>query len=387
MKPLLLFLLLLIIMTIPVKAQQPRKTDDGLLLQYFQNQQFKEALSYLKSVYTEPVNNIKELSTLAYTALMAGKLADAEIYYQRVYNADTTNMVALYNIAGVNLRRGNITKSFVYYGKYILKDTTNFVVYKQLASISASKFDVIAQLRYLQKANQINPTEFDVASDLGELYIKLDSLAPADKVLNQALAADPENVYLLQSLLKLYSAQKRWIETINTGEKLLRLGDAVISTITKLGIAYYHLKNYQCGLETLLALPQEQQTETTDYYTAVCYKELKDQKNAILYLNKAVIASVSPATATYYNEMADSYENLKQIKTALSTYKKALLYSKNLLTYYYIAVLYDSKFKDKHNALKYYKKYVAGKPEKWQHNYVKYSKRRIIELSIKLPVH
>ncbi|HEY9532895.1 MAG TPA: tetratricopeptide repeat protein [Mucilaginibacter sp.] len=383
MKRLSLIIVILILAGTSAKAQQTRKTDDGLLLQYYQNQQFKEALSYLKTVYTEPVTDTKELSNMAYTASMAGKLADAETYYQRVYDADTTSLTALYNIAGINMRRGNATRAAFYYEKYILKDSTNFQAYKQLAYISTGKFDVVGQLNYLQKANAIDPTEFDVASDLGDLYIKLDSLPPAEKVFNQALAADSENVYLLQGLLKLYSAQKKWEKTVKSGQQLLQLGDMAITTISKLGIAYYRLKNYECGLETLLTLTEDQQTETTYYYIGVCYKELKDQKNAVLYFNKAAVASISPATATYYNEMADSYESLKQLKTALSTYKKALLYNDDPLTYYYLGALYDSKFKDKRNALKYYKKYINGKPEKWQQGYVNYSRRRIAELSRK----
>ncbi|GAA4085477.1 hypothetical protein GCM10022392_02850 [Mucilaginibacter panaciglaebae] len=367
----------------PVTAQQTRKTDDGLLLQYYQNQQFKEALSYLKSIYTEPVSDVRELSNLAYTASMAGKLADAETYYQRVYYTDTTNLIALYNVAGINLRRGNAVRAAGYYQKYILKDSSNFWVYKQMAGISSQNYDEPRQLNYLKKANNIDPTEFDVASDLSDLFIKSDSLPQAEKVLNQALVADPENIVLLQSLLRLYSARKKWVETVKTGEQLLKLGDISISTNTKLGIAYYQLKNYQCGLETLLALPEAQQNETTCYYTGVCYKQLKDQKNAIVYLNKAVVASISPATATYYNEMADSYEALKQLNTALLTYKKALLYNDDPLTYYYLGALYDSKFGDKRNALKYYKKYIAGKPDKWQQGYINYSKQRIAELGRK----
>jgi len=57
-----------------------------------------------------------------------------------------------------------------------------------------------------------------------------------------------------------------------------------------------------------------------------------------------------------------------------------LLYNINPLTYYYLGALYDSKLGDKRNALKYYKKYITAKPEKWQKGYMDYSKQRIAEL-------
>jgi tetratricopeptide (TPR) repeat protein len=380
MKQLLTCLIFFVAMNTGLHAQQARKTDDSLLLDYYQSQRFTDALTYLKGIYTEPVTDRKELSNLAYTAAMANKLTDAEVFYRRIYDIDTTNITALYNIAGINQRRGNQAKAAGYYKKFILKDSTNFFVYKQLARISGEKIDITGQLYYLQKANRIDPTEFDVASDLSDRYVQLDQLAAAGRVLNVALKADPENIILLQSLLKLYSAQKRWAETINTGEQLLQLGDVAISTVNKLGIAYYQLKNYECGITTLLSLPEDMQTETSAYFIAACYKELKDQKNAIIYFNKAVKLSISPATATYYSEMADSYETIAQLKKALAAYQKALLYHENPLTYYFLATLLDSKLKDGRSALKYFRKYVATKPGKQQQAYVDYSINRITAL-------
>jgi tetratricopeptide (TPR) repeat protein len=377
----LLPLITIILFSAPVAfSQQTRKTDDGLLLQYYQNQQFKEALGYLKTIYTEPVTDLKELSNLAYTASMANKLSDAESYYQRVYDADTNNLKALYNIAAINQRRGNNSKAAVYYQNYISKDSSNFQVYKQMAHISAEKYDQQGQFNYLRKANRLAPTEFDVASDLGDMYSKQDSSVQAEKVLNTALTADPENIFLLQSLLRLYSVQKKWADAVKTGEQLLQQGDIAISTVNKLGIAYYQLKNYECGIETLLTLPTLQRNETTAYFIAACYKELKDQKNAIIFFNEAIKLSISPATATYYSEMADSYETLNQLKKASATYQKSLLYKENPLTYYFLATLYDSKLKDKRSALKYFKKYTATQPGKKEQAYLDYSKQRIAAL-------
>jgi len=278
-------------------GQQTRKSDDALLVEYYQNQRFGDALNYLKTVYTEPVNDTKELSRLAYTASMANKLTDAESFYQRIYSNDTTDKAAIYNMAAINIRRGNSTRAEYYYQKYILKDSSNFSVYKQLAAIGFSKGDVAKQVNYLQKANKIDSTEFDVASDLSDRYVLMDQLPKAEKVLSGALAADPENIILLQSLLKLQCAQTKWAAAIKTGEQLLQLGDNSGPTVIKLGMAYYKAKNYRCGIETLLALPETQQTETSAYYTAACYKQLKDQKNAIFYLEKAVILSKSSSTS------------------------------------------------------------------------------------------
>lgn len=377
MKCILLFLTFLVCSFCAIG--QSIKPDDALLLDYYQNQRFAEAANYLKSVYTEPINDTKVLSRLAYTSLMAIKLTDAEGYYQRIYNADSTNTSVLYNMAAINQRRGNAIKAEIYYKKIIQLDSTDFQVYKQLATINHNKGNIMGEIANLQKANTLNPIEFDVASDLSDLYVNLKQLPQAEKVLTVAIAADQENVILLQSLLKLSYAQKKWPVVIKVGEMLLQLADE--SQRLKLGIAYYNNKNYLCGLETLLPIREELQNETSAYFTAACYKQLKDQKTAILFFKKAVKLSLSPTTATYYNEMADSHQQLAQLTTAESLFKKALLYDQQSMTYYSLAVLYDTKMNSPKNALLYYKKYSASKPEETEKDQIEYSKMRITALS------
>ena len=378
MKRALTSLLIFIAFYTACYAQQTRKTDDGLLLEYYQSNRFAEAFNYLKTVYTEPVTDAKELSRMAYTASMSGKLPEAEVFYQRMYDRDTTDKASLYNMAAINQRRGNATRSEIFYKKYTLLDSSNFGVYKQLAQLRSLKGDIAAQIVYLQKANKLDSTEFDVASDLSDRYVQMKLLPLAEKVLMPALAADPENLILLRSLLSLTYEQKKWKLAIQTGEQLLQAGDNSVFVVNKLGKAYYNVKDYRCGLETLLGVPESMQSEATAYFTALCFKRLNDQKNAIFYLEKAIKLSISTSTSSYYGEMADSYETRDQLTKALTSYQKALLYDDYPLTYYYLANLYDVKLKDPKNALKYFKKYIASKPdEEKEKDYITYSKSRV----------
>lgn len=382
MKSIFLSLLFFAVAIHVASAQQTRKTDEALLLDHYQNQRFIEAFTYLKGIYTEPVTDKKELANLAYTASMAGKLPEAEAFYQRILVNDTTNKAVLFNLAGINKRRGNNAKAEVYYRKIAAIDTTNFSVYDNLAQLCHDKGDITGQLYFLQKANKLNPTDGDVAADLSNLYVNLKQFAVAEKTLKQAIAADAENIVLQQSLLKLSYAQNKWPETINTGEQLLILGDSTTATIAKLGRAYYQTKNYKCGVNILTALPEIAQNETTAYLAAVCYKQMKDHKNAIVEFEHAVKLSTSANTGTYYNEMADSYETLKQFKTAKAKYEKGLLYDDSPLAYYYLANLYETKLKDRKNALKYFLKYLAGKPNaEKQKDYIAYAESRVEILS------
>ncbi|TWR31620.1 hypothetical protein FPZ43_03875 [Mucilaginibacter pallidiroseus] len=369
---------ILIILYINCLSQDNKKIDDARLLEYYQNQKFAEAADYLKGIYAEPFTDLKALSQLAYTSNMAGRLVEAEKYYLQVYSIDSTNTGTLFSLGSINLRRGNNVKAEKYYREIISRDSLNFIAYKQLATISGDKNDIASKIAYLQRANKLNPADAEVASDLSDLYVAIKFTDQAARVLNTAIAADPENIVLLQSLMKLISTQKKWPETVEVCNKLLKAGNESAEVFSKLGIAYYNLKQYSCGAETFAQIDKEKQNESIFYFAAMCYKELKDQNWAIYYLNKAIVDGISPNIASYYGEIADSNEKKKRFKKAIESYQKAFQFDAYPMLYYSLASLYESELKDRVNAAKYYKKYIAAKPPlDKQQKYIEYAKSRI----------
>ena len=363
-------------------GQQPAKADETLLLEYYQSQRFADAADYLKKTYPEPVTDTKALTQLAYTSQMAGKLADAEGYYQRIYDRDSTNITVLFNLGAINIRRGNNLKAEVFYKKIVQRDTSNFMVYKQLAIIASDQGDQPDYLAYLVKANRLNTGEPDVASDLSDEYVSLQRQNDADSVLSKAIVADPENAVLLLSRLKLVYAQGKWEDTKNTALQLKQLGNRSGYVLTKLGIAYYNLKDFVCTIESLADISDQEQSETSFYIAALAYKAMKHQTEAAQYLAKAINAGISPNIANYYSEMADSFENLDNFKMALFAYQKALQFEEKPITYYMIATIYDTDLKDKKMARLYYRKYIADKPPKKQEKYLAYAQSRISALAL-----
>ena len=79
--------------------------------------------------------------------------------------------------------------------------------------------------------------------------------------------------------------------------------------------------------------------------------------------------------------MADSYQQLDKLKTAEESFKKSLLYDQQPITYYSLAILYDTKLKHPKNALLYYKKYLSSKSDEDNKEYIDYSKNRVKALS------
>ena len=363
-------------------AQETPKTDDALLLEYYQNQRFDDAVSYLKKIYPEPVTDVKILSRLAYASAMAGKLPEADDYYGRIYASDTTNTVILFNLGSINARRGNNVKALLYYKKILLRDSTNFNVYKQMATLSQNMGSINDEINYLQKANKINPVEPDVAYDLTELYINLKLYTKADTVVSAALQADTANFSLLLGKAQIDYRLEKYPETVPVCNKIINAGNQINIVISMLGTSYYNLKNYNNCISTFKLLEQNNTaSETSYYYTAMSYKALGNQGMAVVYFDKAIKEALSVNVNSYFSEMADSYDQLHQLKKAVNAYQKSLLYGVMPLTYYALANLYDTELKNKASAIRYYKKYIGSNPPEMEKSYIAYSKRRIGELS------
>lgn len=363
-------------------AQQTDKSGDALLLEYYQNQRFADALDYLKKTNPEPATDAKVLSSLAYTSQMAGKLADAEGYYLRIYQRDSTSISLLYNLGNLNLRRGNNGKALVYFKKILQKDSTNFSVYKQLATISYNIGNLKADSSYLQKANKINPTDPDVAADLATIFINQKSYPRADTIVSQALEADTANLLLLHQKAVINYKLERFPQTIDICQQLIMGGASASDVINMLGVSYFMVKRYNECISSFEILENNKTaSETSYYYTAMSYKALHEQEKAIVYLNKSIKAAISSNVDSYYAEMGDSYDKLHQLNKAVNAYQKSLLYdSRPVITFYVLANLYDSELKNKTSAAKYYRKYIKANPPQKQNTYLVYAKSRLKEL-------
>jgi len=358
-------------------AQDTAKFNNNLLLDYYQTQRYDKAADYLKLNNPEPITSIKTLKALAYCMQMQGHLPEAEIYYQRVYQIDSTNTAVLFSLGNINLNRGNLPKAEIWYKKILSKDSTNFMVYKQLGTINIQNNNFVAALVYFAKANELNNTDADVAAGLSDLLVNAKQYDKAESVLNQAIEADTENMELLESLVKLEYSQSKWPQTIINCDKLMRLGNMSGPVLTKLGIAYFYLKDYKCSIESLALIDVMAQNETTCYYTAESYKALKDYTNAVTWYYKTIQIGISPNINNYYSEIADIYQTRRKFNKAETAYQKALQFYEKPLTYYMLAALYDTDLKNKKKALFYYKKFLSSKPKSDMQKYITYAKSRI----------
>jgi tetratricopeptide (TPR) repeat protein len=355
--------------------------DKDKLLEYYQSQRYGDAAQYLQSIYPEDTQNPKALSQLAYCFMMAGKLPEAEKNYLKLNTQIPNSIPVLFSLANINLRRGNNVKARGYFEDIVKLDSTNFNAYKRLGDLYNNPIDS-QRVVYLVKANQLNPIEADVAFELANAYKKLKSYEPAYAVLYTAIAADTGNLVLQNAKLPIAIQLKKYKEVIETGEKLLT-GEVDANVVKEVGMAYYYLKNYEKAISYFKMLEvMTAQTESTLYYTSLCYRNLSNFKSAAEYAKLAIEEGISPNTSSYYLLLGGIYEVNDQTNSAVAAYKKGLTFNANNNLYYRLGILYDFKLNQKKTALSNYNLYLKSKPDpKTDKDQITYVKDRIIALT------
>jgi tetratricopeptide (TPR) repeat protein len=352
--------------------------DKEKLLTFYQSQQYADAAQYLQSVYPPDTKDVKALSQIGYCLMMAGKLADAEQKYMQINAIQPNTIPVLFNLASINIRRGNGFKAKSYLENIVKLDSVNFNALKQLANFTDS---IPLKIGYLNRANQLNPADADVASDLAFSYRTKKLFEPAYNVLKIAIAADTSNFILQQELLPIGNELKKYREVIAVGERLLR-SDLDENVLKEVGKAYYFQKNYEkCISYYKMIEAMDKQNEAILYYMTLSYRELKNYEMAATYAKKTIEEGISPNIPTYYSLLGGIYELKDQLSNAVTAYKKGLTFGVNGNTYYKLALISDLKLNKKSVALNYYQLYLKSKPDASKDKeMIDYTKSRIVEL-------
>ena len=360
-----------------LQAQSLKPAENEQLLEYYQSQRYPEAVKMLQAVFGQTPADPKAIAMLAYANNMAGFIKEAEQYYLKLNQLDNKNLSVLFSLAGINARRGNEEKTKVYYKEILKVDSNNYRALKLLASTINSGANG-EKLKYLKAANRINATDADVAYDLAIELNAWKLSADAYQVLELAYLADTSNYLLLKAKLPVVLALKKLKEAEITGNKLMSSGDSssfVLNCMAKLSLEN---KAYRKAIELFKILEsRNEQSESSLYYTAVCYQKLKDFKNARIYTNATIDFSISPNISSYYSLLGFLEESAGNYKNASKAYLKGLQFENNGTLYYNLALLNDFKLNNQATALKFYRRYLQSKPDEKQLENISYAKERI----------
>ncbi|WP_421944568.1 tetratricopeptide repeat protein [Pedobacter sp.] len=360
-----LFLILLsAAISLSLFAQNQPSIDKEKLFDLYQTQKYGEAADYLRTTYGENSKDLKALTQIGYCYMMAGKTADAEKFYTSANQLQPQNLSILFSLASIAAKRGNNNKAESIYEEIIKVDSNSFSAYKQLANLQTDLISV-KKIKYLKKANKLNPLDADVVFDLAELYMKSNLHGVASNILEPALKADSTNIQLLKIKLPLCLVQAKLDEAIITGEKLFAQGDSSSFVLNNLGKVYYMKKEFQKGLDNFKKVSAQAAEDTNEglfYNMALCYRGLKDYNSAAQYFTKAINAGISKKTLLYYTKLGESFEQGEKFESAAAAYRKGAFFDNEGNILYILAQIYDMKLNQKTNAINTYSQVLKTLP-------------------------
>jgi Tfp pilus assembly protein PilF len=349
--------------------------DKNKISDFFQNQQYEDAINYLTPILDTDPKNISLLGYMGYANYMNDNENAAEKYYRQIYDIDSANIAAI-SYLGILTKIENPGESLSFYRRLVNLQPTKASHYRNMAELLKRKQPDTA-LFFYNKAYQLLPTDQKNSQGLAEALIDNKTFLRADSIIEVALKNDSLNISFLKLAIRSAYNSGNYQNTIVPGERLVRLNDPALTALTQVALSYYTLKLYNdciriCNYMDQLGIANERIL----YYEAKAWSQLKEFSKSNTLLKTCITMAISKDAETYYYNLAQNYESLKQYKDAISNYDTAYYIFKNPVMKYNCGRIYELSLKDSLLARKYYTEYLAkanpsDAEEKKAYEYVK----------------
>ncbi|MDO6434842.1 hypothetical protein Q4E93_29790 [Flavitalea sp. BT771] len=386
------FLFLFIILTIYAAQSQPiRDTgkppvtnsairswspDKNVVMDYFQNQQFAEAIDYLQPAFAADSSNINTLSWLAYANYMNEDKQASEVCNLRILQLDSNNISALSYLVNLNKDDAHVI-AMVYALRLIRLQPNKAAWWRTMGDLFRRSNEIDSAIIYHRHAYELAPTDSKNAVALGDALIEKKLYHQADSVLDAGLARDSMNLSLLRSRIHSAYLAQDFAAAIAPGEKIRQLNVPILNALTWLALSYYNLGKYPECVSTCEYMQYNGfDIESIYYYEARAYSKMKEYKKSNDLLAICLNKAISHTAEWYYNDLGSNFEELKDYKAAVAHYDTAYFLFKEPLMLYNCGRISETALKNPGLARKYFALYLktahpTSAEEKKAYNYVR----------------
>lgn len=321
---------------------------------------FEKALNLYQESLKKNPSSQEALSGAAFCAYQSGMLNLSENLYQKLLLQDSNNLQALANSASIAMKTKNYHKAKQLYLKTLALDSSNAFFQKQTGLVFEKLGQLSASAMHYQAALNLNNKDTDAALKLANISYKLEQYPDALSTLKSAIGHSSDNITLLRLMLKSYYRIDSSFKVMSTGVKLLSMGDTTNNTLKMTGVSFFNQKIYQSAIEFLSLLPEDQLTPSILYYLGISYrKQLYFEKSKTAF-DQAIEKGMPPHFERYFIHKSLTQQALDDFEGAVKTCERGLEITKKDALLFHLARAYDSWYKDKQPAIRYYKKYLQS---------------------------
>ncbi|HMH33120.1 MAG TPA: tetratricopeptide repeat protein [Puia sp.] len=333
---------------------QSHIVDKGKLTDFFQSQQFEEAINYLQPVMVQDSNNLQLLGFLGYAYYMNDDIPIAAHCYQKMLTIDSNNQSALRYLTSINIKN-NPTIALEYARRLVNRQPSKAAYKRTLGDLLRRMHEKDSALLFYNSAYELAPNDQRNAGALADALIDDKSFSRADSILAAGLARDSLNLSLLKLRIRSAYETKDYPSALSPGEKLIAQHDISLGAMTQLVLSYYNLKKYRdCIRVCEYLLTNEVEVESIYYYEAKAWAKLDQFVKSNELLHTCLVKSISKTAELYYYNLGENYESLKQYKKAVAQYDTAYYLFRNPIMYYNCGRICESNLKNMKLAKKYY---------------------------------
>lgn len=364
----------------------PNGIDNNLLMGYFQDQEYGDAVTYLKTKADALHGDGKALPLLGYAYFMNNQLHESADIYQKMLAADSLSLIANSYLARISFLQKNYPSAIRYYNKLVTLKPQNAYYTKQLAGAYYHLQKNDSALKYYGQSYLANPNDPEVVVPLCGLLEGKKDFAVADSIMDVYLAKDSTQMDVISIRVNAAFFQNKFQDIFPFAQRLMGAQDiaGVSMPLTLLAMSYYYTDYFDSCLKVCdFMIMNKIKTETVMYLEGMSMKKLKKFTASIAAFNECIGMAISKRADTYFTEKGEDYELLKQYHNAIEQYDSAHYIFHDPMRLYNIGRVYDADLKNAEEALKFYKKYFAAarKPENENEREIyKYVKEQIKEL-------
>jgi tetratricopeptide (TPR) repeat protein len=345
----------LFILTASAQSSVPDKTK---VMEYFQNQQFEEAINYLAPAVANDSANLQLLGLLAYANYMNDNIPVAKKYYQKMFDIDSNNISANQYLASIN-NNSNPVLAQQFVRRLLILQPGKASYYRNMAELFKKINQKDSALSYYNRAYEIAPADYKNTIGLADILIDKKNFLKADSLTGAILARDSLNVACLKLRIRSAFETKDYQNSFEPGERLMRLEEISLSALTQLALSYYNVKMYNdCIRVCDFMLHNDLDIESVYYYQAKAYAKIKDFTKSNELLQVCLTKAISKTAEMYYYALGDNYEAINQFTIAVKQYDSAYYLFKDPLMKYYAGHVYENNLKNEKLARKYYIQYL-----------------------------
>jgi len=357
-------ILFAMLFVLPFVACFSQSFEKNKVVDLVQNQQYEEALNYLKPFSVTDSQNLQVLNYLGFLNNLIENNREATKFYQKSFEIDSNNIAALQYLGNVN-NTDNKPQALSMLHRLIRLQPARAPNYRLLGKLYKSKRQKDSALIYCNIAYTISPADFKNAAALAEVLLDTKNFNRADSVIEAGLLRDSVNITLLTLSVKSAFEAKDYQRACVQGEKLIRLNEVSLIPLSNMALSYFNLKQYNDCLRVCdYMLFNELNGETIFYYKAKALAGLKQYPQSNDQFQFCLDNAISNNLELYYYNIGQNYEALKLYNKAIASYDTAYYFSKDPLMNYNIAVVYETQLKNLSLAKKYYGKFLAeSKPK------------------------